>query len=153
MKATDQNPAADTSLDIPAGYRIADVMDPFEMRAGPYFCTLDGADDPHLMLITNNNHCNRLGPVHGGCLMTMMDLWLCQTAVTGFKHQEEMVTISMTSTFVGACFAGDTLIARAQVLKRTHRTVFVQGQITRDDDPVFSASAVLKRARKPQPDP
>lgn len=134
------------------GYIYPDENDNFEMRAGPYHCTPPGAQDPHLLLVASNDHCNRLGTVHGGCLMTMMDLWLCQTAVTGFKHQEEMVTISMTSNFLGASHAGDRLYARAKVVRRTNRMVFVEGVITRDDEPVMTASAVLKRARKPAPE-
>jgi len=133
----------------PQGYEIADLDDPFERHAGPFFSTIDGHPDPHLMLQATATHCNCIGTVHGGCLMTMMDLWLCRVAIVDSGTDVSAITISQTNNFTGAGYAGDLLIARATVVRRTYRMAFVQGEITRGDAVLLTASAVLKRGRAP----
>lgn len=124
------------------GYTIYDPIDPFENDAGPFFWKLRDDGRHHFVLKAEDRHCNRHGIVHGGLMMTMIDLTMI---VSAKEHQtEQIVTVSLNSEFVAAGQVGDIIEAEGEVVRRTRSLAFVRGRVFVGDRTLLSSSAVLK---------
>ncbi|GBR07608.1 PaaI family thioesterase [Acetobacter oeni] len=96
-------------------------------------------------------HCNHAGTCHGGMLATICDGYLATTAMYENNLQVPILpTISLTVDFLAPGPIGAWVEFRADVLRVTRNTVFVQGIGRIDGNPVVRTSAVFKR---PPPDP
>lgn len=134
-------------MDIPAdpplpGYEIYDPVDPFENRAGPFFWARQHDGTHHFVLRIEPRHCNSHGIVHGGLMMTMIDLAL--VAAGKSAPREQLVTVSLNSEFMASARDGDLVEARGELLRRTRSMAFVRGRLTCGEATVLAASAVLK---------
>ena len=124
------------------GYSIYDPVDPFENLAGPFYWT-DNADGlTQFAVEAAVRHCNSQGVVHGGFLMTMIDLTL--VAVAKQAPEDKFVTVSLNSDFVGSALKGELLMASGELVRRTRSMAFVRGQIASADRILLTANAVLK---------
>ena len=131
------------------GYQIYDPVDPFENRAGPFFWATRADGSPHFVCRAQNRHCNSHGIIHGGLLMTMIDLAMVGVAQhsDNTPHREQMVTVSMTSEFISAGKVGELLEAEGQLTQRTLSLAFVRGRVCVGTRTLLTASAVLKVIR------
>lgn len=133
-----------TAPDTPPlpGYTIYDPYDPFETRAGPFWWSRleDGTD--HFVLRAAEHHCNTHGIVHGGLMMTMIDLVL--VAIAKSAPEDRFVTVSLNSEFVSSGRKGDLIEARGTLTRRGRSLAFAQGKVTSGDRILLTASAVLK---------
>lgn len=130
------------------GYFIWDPKDPFENRAGPFWAPGDRPEGPPTFaFVAEDRHCNSYGIVHGGMMMTMVDLAMVVTA----RHQTDDrggLTVSMSSDFIASGQVGDLIRARAELVKRTNSLCFMRGFVERDgDDLLLNCTAVIKRMR------
>ena len=127
------------------GFQVYDPVDPFENRAGPFFYRVDSDGKPMFALAAERRHCNTYNIVHGGLMMTLIDLTMVAAAK---EHRtEQFVTVSLNSEFLASGNAGDMLFARGELIRRTRSLAFVRGVIEVDGNAIFAASAVLKRLR------
>ena len=124
------------------GYTIYDPVDPFENRAGPFFWARLPDGGHHFVLRAEARHCNSHGIVHGGLMMTMIDLTLVIAAKEA--PDEQLVTVSLNSEFIASARQGDLIEARGELVRRTRSLAFVRGQVTCGDRSLLTASAVLK---------
>ena len=124
------------------GYLIYDPVDPFETRAGPFYWTRHADGMCRFAVRTTRDHCNSYGMVHGGFLMTMMDLTLVATAKV--QDGDQLVTVSLNSEFLASGREGDLIEANGEVTRRSRSLAFVRGQVTCGDRILLTASAVLK---------
>ena len=124
------------------GYRIYDLVDPFENHAGPFYWSKLDDGSHHFVLQAEARHCNSHGIVHGGLLMTMIDLAMVIAAKQ--NPNEQLVTVSLNSEFVAAARTGDLLEARGTLVRRTRSLAFVRGEVITGDRTLLAASAVLK---------
>jgi uncharacterized protein (TIGR00369 family) len=124
------------------GYTIYDPTDPYENHAGPFFWREreDGAH--HFVVKAEARHCNRHGIVHGGLMMTMIDLAMVVSAKQDWE--EILVTVSLNSEFVAAGQQGEIVEAVGEVVRRTRSLAFVRGRVFVGDRTLLAASAVLK---------
>jgi len=124
------------------GYTIYDPVDPFENLAGPFFWRRleDGTD--HIVLRAADRHCNRQGVVHGGLMLTMIDLTFA-IAAKEFPDQR-LVTISLSSEFVSAGQIGNLIEAKAEVVRRTRSLCFLRGQVLSEGQTLLNASCIYK---------
>ncbi len=124
------------------GYTIYDPIDPFENVAGPFFWKERPGGGHHFVLQTEARHCNRHGIVHGGLMMTMIDLTM---VVTAKAHEtEQLVTVSLNSEFIAAGQTGEIVEAEGEIVRRTRSLAFVRGRVFVGDRTLLTASAVLK---------
>ncbi len=137
--------AADPRL---AGHIIWDPKDPFENRAGPFWAPVDEAGGPPVFaFVAEDRHCNTYGIVHGGMMMTMIDLAMVVTSRHGTDDRGGL-TVSMTSDFIASGQVGDLIRARAELVRRTNSLCFMRGQVEREDGSLLlNATAVIKRMR------
>ena len=125
-----------------AGYSVYDPVDPFENRAGPFFWTRQPDGSCRFAVRATRLHCNSYGLVHGGFLMTLMDMTLVATAKA--SDSDQLVTVSLNSEFLASGREGDLIEASGDVTRRSRSLVFVRGQVTCGDKMLLTASAVLK---------
>ena len=125
------------------GYTIYDPVDPFETRAGPFFWARLEDGTHNFALVAEERHCNSHGIVHGGLMMTMIDLALVATAKA--VPEDRFVTVSLNSEFVSSGRKGDLIEARGELVRRGRSLAFVRGQVVCGDRVLLSASAVLKQ--------
>ncbi len=137
----------DADAGFPDGYHVFDPIDPFENGAGPFYCPNQADGDPRFVVLAEPRHCNTGGVLHGGLLMTLADLALCATACRDFR-QERAVTVAMNTEFIAAGGAGDLVVARGEVIRRTGSLVFLRGQVTVGERILINCSSVVKRVKR-----
>ena len=87
------------------GFQVYDPVDPFENRAGPFF-TGSTRTMPVFALAAERRHCNTYNIVHGGLMMTLIDL----TMVAAKEHRAEQLVNVANSEFLASGNTGDVLL-------------------------------------------
>lgn len=130
------------------GFVLADAADPFEMGSGPFWMDpAIGGGRARLALRIAERHCNSGGVVHGGLLMTMMDLCLALTARSG-PEIDFVFTVSMNAEFVESGRPGDLVEAHGELVRSGRSLAFVRGQIRAEERVLLNASAVFRLRRR-----
>ncbi len=127
------------------GFTLYDPEDPFEMHTGPFYSRMTESGGHHFALVAEEHHCNRQGILHGGLMMTMIDLALAATAKEVLA--DRYVTITLNSEFVAAGNVGEIISATGELVRRTRSLAFVRGQVHVDDRVLLTASGVFKKLR------
>ena len=123
------------------GHTIYAPIDPYENRAGPFFWKQCEDGTHHFALTAEARHCNRHGIVHGGLMMTMIDLTMVVSAKK--KWDEQLVTVSLNSEFIAAGQDGDIIEAEGELVRRTRSLAFTRGRVFVGNRTLLAASAVL----------
>jgi len=94
---------------------------------------------------------NSLGTVHGGVIMSLLDVALCTAARTLHPQSQGVITLNLATSFIGAG-SGDRLIAEARVLKDGRSMSFVEGEAKNADGSLVAKAVgtvrVLLKDRK-----
>jgi uncharacterized protein (TIGR00369 family) len=91
---------------------------------------------------------NSLGTVHGGVIMSLLDVALCTAARTLHPESVGVITINLSTSFIGAG-SGTTLYADARVLKDGRSMSFVEGEaMNQDGTLVAKATATVRVLHK-----
>ena len=99
-----------------------------------------GQGTARLSLPVEREFTNSLGTVHGGVIMSLLDVALCTAARTLHPQSQGVITINLSTSFIGAG-AGERLLAEARVLKDGRSMSFVEGE-ARNADGSLVAKAV-----------
>ncbi|MGQ0653620.1 MAG: PaaI family thioesterase [Betaproteobacteria bacterium] len=94
--------------------------------------------EPHLA--------NSLGTVHGGVIMSLLDVALCTAARTLHPHSTGVVTIDMSTAFIGGG-SGGRLRAEARVLRDTKTITFVEAEAKNEDGSLVARAMGTVRVR------
>jgi uncharacterized protein (TIGR00369 family) len=94
--------------------------------------------EPHLK--------NSLGTVHGGVIMSLLDVALCTAARTLHLDSVGVVTIDMSTSFIGAG-DGARLVAEARVMKDARTMSFVEGEAKNEDGSLVAKAIATVRVR------
>ncbi|MDG2071995.1 MAG: PaaI family thioesterase [Pseudomonadales bacterium] len=132
-------------MKIPQGYETDPGFDPAEDLIGPFYHQRVG-DGYKFAFVAEDRHCNLIGVVHGGVLMTFADSSACIEATERYK-EENCVTISFNCDFVSAGSVGDLIECSANVTKKTGSMVFVTGEVFSKGEVLLTYSTVIKRLR------
>ena len=133
---------SDAPLPPIEGFTIYDPIDPYENLAGPFFWKQRADGTHHFALKAEARHCNRHGIVHGGLMMTMIDLTMIVASKQ--KQDEQLVTVSLNSEFVAAGQEGEIIEAEGELVRRTRSLAFARGRVFVGDRTLLAASAVMK---------
>jgi len=91
---------------------------------------------------------NSLGTVHGGVIMSLLDVALCTAARTLHPESVGVITINLSTSFIGVG-SGTTLYAEARVLKDGRSMSFVEGEaMNQDGTLVAKATATVRVLHK-----
>ncbi len=118
--------------------------DPFEQRAGPFYDKELEDGSVVCAFRAEERHMNGGGFMHGGCLMTFADSAIFSIArkAMGDSHG---VTLHLTGDFLDPARAGQLIEARGEVVRAGGKTVFVQGIVTADGQPVLRFDAIIRK--------
>lgn len=94
--------------------------------------------DPHLK--------NSLGTVHGGVIMSLLDVALCTAARTLHPDSVGVITIDMSTSFIGGG-KGERLFAESRVLRDGKSMIFVEGEAKNDDGSLVAKAIGTVRVR------
>ena len=93
--------------------------------------------------IINENHLNAAGITHGGYLSALIDAG-AGTAAHRAADNAPCVTISLDLKFIDASRAGDVIIGKVKILKKTKTLVFLNCKLNVNNNLIASASGVWK---------
>ena len=94
--------------------------------------------EPHLT--------NSLGTVHGGVIMSLLDVALCTAARTLHPESTGVVTIDLSTSFIGGG-GGARLLADARVLKDGKSMTFVEAEAKNEDGSLVAKAIATVRVR------
>jgi uncharacterized protein (TIGR00369 family) len=99
--------------------------------------------EPHLT--------NSLGTVHGGVIVSLLDVALCTAARTLHPESSGVITINLSTSFIGAGSSAK-LYAEARVLKDGRSMSFVEGEAQNADGSIVAkAIATVRVLHKEKP--
>jgi uncharacterized protein (TIGR00369 family) len=87
---------------------------------------------------------NSLGTVHGGVIMSLLDVALCTAARTLHPESVGVITINLSTSFIGAG-SGATLYAEARVMKDGRSMSFVYGEAKNEDGTLVAKAVATVR--------
>ena len=90
---------------------------------------------------------NSLGTVHGGVIMSLLDVALCTAARTLHPDSVGVVTIDMSVSFIGGG-SGARLAAEARVLKDARTMSFVEAEARNEDGSLVAKAISTVRVRQ-----
>ena len=94
--------------------------------------------EPHLT--------NSLGTVHGGVIMSLLDVALCTAARTLHPDSIGVITIDLSTSFIGGA-SGKRLYADARVLRDGRSMSFVEGEARNEDGSLVAKAIATVRVR------
>ena len=94
--------------------------------------------EPHLT--------NSLGTVHGGVIMSLLDVAVCTAARTLHPESTGVVTIDLSASFIDGG-RGAKLFADARVLKDAKSMTFVEGEAKNEDGAIVAKVIATVRVR------
>lgn len=89
---------------------------------------------------------NSLGTVHGGVILSLLDVALCTAARTLHPESTGVVTIDLSTSFIGGG-SGAKLYADARVLKDGKSMTFVEAEAKNDDGSLVAKAIATVRVR------
>ena len=89
---------------------------------------------------------NSIGTVHGGVIMSLLDVALCTAARTLHPDSLGVITIDMSTSFIGGG-SGARLLAEARVLKNGRNMIFVEGEAKNEDGSLVAKAIATVRVR------
>ena len=88
-----------------------------------------------------------LGTVHGGVIMSLLDVALCTAARTLHPESLGVITINLTTSFIGAG-SGSKLLADARVMKDGKSMSFVEAEAKNADGSLVAKAVATVRVLK-----
>ncbi|MGH8668342.1 MAG: PaaI family thioesterase [Burkholderiales bacterium] len=95
---------------------------------------------------------NSLGTVHGGVIMSLLDVALCTAARTLHPDSTGVITIDLSTSFIGGG-SGARLLAEARVLKDARTMSFVEGEARNADGSLVAKAMATVRVRLQEKSP
>jgi uncharacterized protein (TIGR00369 family) len=111
-----------------------------------------GQGTAKLSLPVEREFTNSLGTVHGGVIMSLLDVALCTAARTLHPESIGVITIDLSTSFIGGG-SGERLIAEARVLKDGRSMSFVEGEARNADGSLVAKAIGTVRVRLKEKSP
>ena len=112
-------------MSFPGTMIVQTGFDPAEGHIGPfYFEPKDSDGFGGYGFQLKATHCNAMGSVHGGVLMTFADFALCMAA-TDHYETETCVTVSFSCEFLRGADLGQIISCQPRINRKTGSLVFV----------------------------
>ncbi|MFI5735077.1 WHG domain-containing protein [Kribbella sp. NPDC051587] len=125
----------------PAGFVPYTCPSPYLELIGPVY---EAARDTLVAgLWLDHRHTNTRGLAHAGVLATLADTLLGHTVLRKHPDSPPIVTVSMTTDFVGSARVGQWLQGEAEVHRHGSRLSYASAKLIADDQVVMTASGVF----------
>jgi len=98
-------------------------------------------------LLLAPQHENPLGIAHGGVLMTFMDQAVSMVAWSEADRQP-CATVQLDTHFLAPAKAGEFVVARVQVTRKSASLIFLRGALCVEDREIMTAQGLMKIVRR-----
>lgn len=115
----------------------------FYTTVGKLLVRADGPGRGTFRMFPDETHLNLGGGVHGGALMTFIDMAMFAGSAVALGARVGGVTLDCQVRFLAPVRAGAPIDAEVEVLRQSGRTLFVQGRVVQDGETVASFSGGL----------
>ena len=105
-----------------------------------------GQGTARLSLPVEREFTNSLGTVHGGVIMSLLDVAVCTAARTLHPESIGVITIDMSVSFIGGG-TGKRLCADARVMRDGRSMSFVEGEAKNEDGSLVAKAIATVRVR------
>ena len=124
----------------------------FQSILGELLFRADAEGVVHCRLPTERKHSNGMGYLHGGFIMSFIDMAMF-TIIYAQLETSSAVTLSCATDFLSAGIVGKPIEASGEILKETGKMLFVRGLVTQDGGNVASFTGTMRKVpRKPRPE-
>ncbi|ABQ67668.1 PaaI family thioesterase [Rhizorhabdus wittichii] len=122
------------------------AQDRFNAVLGDLAVRRDG-DRALLRLFPQQRHANLGNKVHGGALLTFIDVGLFVAPLAlGDARSPRGVTVELSTQFAGAADIDDPIDLIVEVTRETGRMIFLRGTVEQRDAMVASFMAIVRKA-------
>lgn len=129
--------------DIPAGFTPLVPGGKWLMHAGPLYQRPAGDGGVVIGLRVSEQHTNMRGIAHGGMLVTLADSALGRNLNLTRQTVAAMVSVNLSTDFIGAAKIGDWLEAHVEIRKHGARLSFAECQLRVGDKVIVRCSGVF----------
>ena len=145
-------------IDIPSGasenpehpgwYSWTDIAaGSFAAATGKLLFRPDGPGQAIVRMFPDERHMNMGGSIHGGAVMSFIDMALFGGGHCAGMSEAHYVTLDLTTHFIARGRAGVPLDAHVELIRETRSMAFLQGVCRQDGEPCYSFTGTLKRLR------
>ena len=138
-----------------AGDWVAWIKQPdgrFQDLLGQLYFRVAAGDSVEMRMDTGREHSNPMDFLHGGFLMSFVDMAMFAIIRPRFTREEGAVTLSCATDFLAGGRPGAPIEARGELLKETGKLYFVRGLVTQGGDNVCSFTGTMRKiTRRPPP--
>jgi uncharacterized protein (TIGR00369 family) len=117
----------------------------FFAEVGPLWSRRQG-DSWEYGLLVEPRHENGVGVVHGGMLVTLLDQAVSLVALAA-NEQQPCTTIHLDTHFVAPSVAGDFIVARGEVARKTSSLIFLCGTLSVNEKQIMYGQGIMKILR------
>ncbi len=117
----------------------------FNQFIGPFYRLPDREDGAvhRFCFAAAEKHMNASGSVHGGMLMSFLDVAMSRSTRLGTGAQR-LSTVALTTDFVGPGRLGEVIEARVRITRRTRTIVFLSAELVTGERLLVTATGLWK---------
>jgi acyl-coenzyme A thioesterase PaaI-like protein len=119
--------------------------DRFNAVIGKLLVRADGPGRATCRMFPEARHSNLGDMVHGGAILTFVDMALFAGGRLAGANVSRAVTLDLSTRFLGRGRIGVPLDAEVELLRETGRLVFLAGRVVQEDKLVASFSGALRK--------
>ena len=120
----------------------------FAAATGKLLFRPDGPGRATCRMFPAEQHLNMGGSLHGGAVMSFIDMALFAGGRCAGMAEGHYVTLDMTTHFISRGRAGVPLDAHVELVRQSRSHVFLQGVCRQEGEPCYSFTGTLKRIRE-----
>ncbi len=120
----------------------------FAAATGKLLFRPDGPGRALVRMFPDESHMNMGGSVHGGAVMSFIDMALFGGGRCAGMSEGHYVTLDLTTHFLARGRAGIPLDAHVELIRQTRSLAFLQGVVRQDGEACYSFTGTLKRLRE-----
>jgi uncharacterized protein (TIGR00369 family) len=119
----------------------------FAAATGKLLFRADGPGRGLCRMQVEERHLNLGGSIHGGAVMSFIDMALFAGGRCAGMSEGHYVTLDLTTHFIARGRAGLSLEAHVELVRQTRSLAFLQGLVRQEGEPCYSFTGTLKRLR------
>jgi len=119
----------------------------FAAATGRLLFKPDGPGRAMCRMFPTEAHQNMGGSLHGGAVMSFIDMALFAGGRCAGMAEGHYVTLDLTTHFIARGRPGVPLDAHVELVKQTRSHAFLQGVVKQGSEPCYSFTGTLKRIR------